>query len=188
MADALSRGEYLIVVDANNRASQFVLADGRISPDTLILKRDVQDVAFNGSRVLFRTARWVHRASVSVTGLVALDSVLVPKTLNGGRMVNGLSSDGRTIANRTYLPVMRDGVAELHVGEGAEIVGKTIAEAGLRDRDQPRNFGIAFASLMAMTAMLIHATVDFPLQIPANAAWFVVLCLLPFSIQERNGV
>jgi hypothetical protein len=111
---ASPRGEYLIVVDANNRASQFVLNDGRISPGTLLLKGDVQDVAFNGSRVLFRTARWVHRASVSVAGLVALDSALVPKALNGGRMVNGLSSDGRTTANRTYLPVARDGFVELH--------------------------------------------------------------------------
>jgi len=112
--EASPRGEYLVVVDDNNRASQFVLNEGRISPETLVLKGDVQDVAFNGSRVLFRTARWVHRASVATVGLMALDSVFVPKALNGGRMVNGLSSDGRTTANRTYVPIARDGLAELY--------------------------------------------------------------------------
>jgi len=54
------------------------------------------------------------------------------------------------------------------------------AAQGLVDRNDAQTFGIAFASLMAMVAMLIHATVDFSLQIPANAAWFVVLCILPF--------
>jgi hypothetical protein len=39
---------------------------------------------------------------------------------------------------------------------------------------------------MAMVAMLVHATVDFNLQIPANAAWFIVLCLLPFAIGKRR--
>jgi len=57
------------------------------------------------------------------------------------------------------------------------------AARGLADRDQPRTFGISFASLMAIAAMLVHATVDFSLQIPANAAWFVVLCALPFAVE-----
>lgn len=56
------------------------------------------------------------------------------------------------------------------------------AASGLRDRDRAGQFGVAFASLMAMVAMLVHASVDFSLQIPANAAWFVVLCVLPFCI------
>lgn len=55
----------------------------------------------------------------------------------------------------------------------------------LEDRDRPGRFGIAFATLMAIVAMMIHASVDFSLQIPANAAWFVVLCLLPFCV--HNG-
>ncbi len=54
---------------------------------------------------------------------------------------------------------------------------------GLEDRDRPRDFGISFAAMMAMVAMMIHASVDFSLQIPANAAWFVVLCMLPFSVR-----
>jgi O-antigen ligase len=61
------------------------------------------------------------------------------------------------------------------------------AARGLRDRDKAKQFGVCFASLMAMVAMMIHATVDFSLQIPANAGWFVVLCLLPFTNNHMNG-
>jgi O-antigen ligase len=60
------------------------------------------------------------------------------------------------------------------------------AAKGLENRERARQFGICFASLMAMVAMLIHATVDFSLQIPANAGWFLVLCLLPFTIRNAN--
>jgi O-antigen ligase len=56
------------------------------------------------------------------------------------------------------------------------------AARGLEDRDRSEQFGVSFASMMAIIAMMIHAMVDFSLQIPANAAWFVVLCMLPFCI------
>jgi O-antigen ligase len=59
---------------------------------------------------------------------------------------------------------------------------------GLHDRDRKQQFGISFASLMAMVAMLIHSAVDFSLHIPANAAWFVVLCVLPLcTVSSRVG-
>ncbi len=58
------------------------------------------------------------------------------------------------------------------------------AIGGLADRDRAKKFGISFASLMAMVAMMIHATMDFSLQIPANALWFVVLCMLPFALRD----
>jgi O-antigen ligase len=60
------------------------------------------------------------------------------------------------------------------------------ATKGLQNRDHSKRFGICFASLMAMVAMMIHATVDFSLHIPANAGWFVVLCLLPFTINSLS--
>jgi hypothetical protein len=103
--EASPRGEYLVLVDENNLASQFVLGEGRISSGTLALPADVQDVVFNGSRVLFRTSRWVHRASVSVAGLSALDSVFVPKALNGARL--------QATANGTYLATASAGFIEL---------------------------------------------------------------------------
>ena len=57
------------------------------------------------------------------------------------------------------------------------------AVRGLRDINKPRQFGISFASLMAMVAMMIHAFVDFSLHIPANAVWFMVLCMLPYCLR-----
>ncbi len=50
----------------------------------------------------------------------------------------------------------------------------------LRRPDQTMAFVAAFASSIAITAMLIHIAVEFNLQIYANAAWFVALCMLPF--------
>ncbi len=38
--------------------------------------------------------------------------------------------------------------------------------------------GAAFASLMAIIGMLIHMSVDFPLQAPANASYFIVFLAL----------
>ncbi len=35
--------------------------------------------------------------------------------------------------------------------------------------------GISFAAIMGITAILIHSTVDFNLQIPANALTFMLL-------------
>lgn len=61
------------------------------------------------------------------------------------------------------------------------------ASQGLENRDREKLFGVSFAAMMAMVAMLIHASVDFSLQIPANAAWFVVLCILPFCMVLDRG-
>jgi hypothetical protein len=38
--------------------------------------------------------------------------------------------------------------------------------------------GMGFAATMAIVALLIHSAVDFNLQIPANAAMFVVMLAL----------
>jgi O-antigen ligase len=45
-------------------------------------------------------------------------------------------------------------------------------------RHSPLNRGIAFAATMAITALLIHSTVDFNLQIPANGATFMLILAL----------
>jgi putative inorganic carbon (HCO3(-)) transporter len=37
---------------------------------------------------------------------------------------------------------------------------------------------MSFACIMGVTSILIHSWVDFNLQIPANAALFIVLCAL----------
>jgi O-antigen ligase len=57
----------------------------------------------------------------------------------------------------------------------------------LRRRDAVA-LGASFATLMAIVAMGLHATVDFNLHIPANAATFMVLLALPWvvSVRRRN--
>ncbi len=62
------------------------------------------------------------------------------------------------------------------------------ASRGLEQRDDAVVFGVSFAALMAIVAMMIHAAVDFSLQIPANAAWFVVIAMLPFSLGCHCGM
>jgi O-antigen ligase len=48
--------------------------------------------------------------------------------------------------------------------------------------------GTAFACCMAMLGMAIHMTVDFPLQAPANACYFIVFLALSLSINQLKIV
>lgn len=48
----------------------------------------------------------------------------------------------------------------------------------MRRRNDPLMRGMAFASVMGIIALLIHSSVDFNLQIPANAATFMVILAL----------
>ena len=60
--------------------------------------------------------------------------------------------------------------------------------AQYRRRD-PLMRGISFAAIMSICAMMIHATVDFNLQIPANAATFMlILSMAWISYGFRNKV
>ena len=111
--EASPRGRFLVLVEHNNFARQFSLAEGRIGESTLQLPSDVEEVSFSpgGSRVLFRTTGWVHRASSSAAGLLWLDALPAGKSIEGARMVFG----GRDAANRNqsgdrlYLPTAGDG-------------------------------------------------------------------------------
>lgn len=112
---ASPRGEFLILVDQNNLASQFMLSDGRIGDATLQLPSDVQEVAFdrNGTRVYFRTPRWVHRASSSAVGLIWMDALFVQRQLNGAGIVHGNGTAESKAGHRMYLPVASNGYVEL---------------------------------------------------------------------------
>ena len=114
--EAAPRGRHLVMVDQNNLARQFHLVEGRLGERALQLPSAVEDVAFSpsGSRVLFRTARWVHRASAAPAGLTALDSIMVPDALTGSRMVFGPGDDPKSAnAGEFFLPIARDGNVEL---------------------------------------------------------------------------
>lgn len=56
--------------------------------------------------------------------------------------------------------------------------------AGRRD---PLALGASFCTLMAAVAMGFHASVDFSLHIPANAATFMVLMALPWAVEALNA-
>jgi len=111
---ASPKGNFLILVDQSNLASQFMLAEGRIGDATLQLPSEVQEVAFdlNGTRAYFRSPRWVHRASASVSGLIWLDALFAPRTLNGAGIVRGNGGPESRTAHRMYLPVARNGFVE----------------------------------------------------------------------------
>ncbi len=55
----------------------------------------------------------------------------------------------------------------------------------LRNRESQFVRGIAFGCLMGTVSLLIHSAADFNLQIPSNAALFVLLLALPHAMGER---
>ena len=114
--EASPRGRFLALVDQGNLAQQFNLKEGRIGATSLQLPAPVEEVKYSpgGSRVLFRTARWIHRASSSTDGLVWADTIFAPKALGGARMVFGDTENYNNVAgSRLYLPVIRDGGVHL---------------------------------------------------------------------------
>jgi len=62
-----------------------------------------------------------------------------------------------------------------------------ISVSVMRHRRDPLAVGIAFGVFMSITAMLIHASVDFNLQIPANAATFIVILSIPFIVKTLSS-
>ncbi len=112
---ASPRGDYLILVDTANRASQFILAEGRIADETLQIASDVREVAFDakGTRVYFATARWVHRVNSSVRGLVWMDAMFTPRPLRGAGIVHGDGASPETAGHKMFMPVARNGYIEL---------------------------------------------------------------------------
>ncbi len=110
---AAPRGDYLVLVDDEGLASQFVIAEGRIGERMLEMPGPVEEVVFSsrGSRAFFRSARWVHRVSLGMDGLHWVDSALSPKPLNGAGIVFGPA--GSRTANRPYLPAAKNGFVEM---------------------------------------------------------------------------
>ena len=112
---ASPRRDFLILVDQNDLASQFMLGEGRIGDSTLQLPSEVQEVVFdaNASRAYFRSPRWVHRASLSTHGLIWTDALFVPRTLNGAGIVLGDGTPKSRVARRMYLPIAKSGYIEI---------------------------------------------------------------------------
>lgn len=114
--EASPSGRYLVLVDAEHQATQFNVEEGRPGGMRLSLPSAVEDIVFSpgGSRVLFRTPRWVHRAGSSSAGLIWFEATLVPRALNSGRIVFGDQADRESLVGaRFYLPVASDGSLRL---------------------------------------------------------------------------
>jgi O-antigen ligase len=59
----------------------------------------------------------------------------------------------------------------------------------LRDWPEDISSAVTLACLLGCTGILVHSFVDFNLQIPANAAWFYVLCTIaasPYPLESRQ--
>jgi hypothetical protein len=81
--------QQLLIVDSQHVTQVLNIENGRIGTATLQLPDVVTDIIFSPSesRALFRTVRWIHRASVSPGGLIWLDAIRAPKALAGSKMV-----------------------------------------------------------------------------------------------------
>jgi len=100
LAVSPTRG-HVVIVDDNNVASLLNPADGTIGPSTMQLAGSVHDIIFSGSetRVIFRTARWVHRATIAPSGLIWMDALRAPKALRGSQMVLDAAAAGDATAD-----------------------------------------------------------------------------------------
>jgi O-antigen ligase len=84
-------------------------------------------------------------------------------------------------AHNDYLEIMAEqGLIGFSLLAGVVLCSLFFAVQTLRKRRNPFALGMSFASLMGITAMLIHSIVDFNLQILANSSMFVLLLAIPF--------
>ncbi len=83
------RGRSLVLVDQANLAQLFSLTEGRVGELSITLPDRVAGVEFDpaGSRVYFRTTRWIQRAGSSRNGLIWLDAIFGPKAVPGAGMI-----------------------------------------------------------------------------------------------------
>ena len=126
------QSRYLVFVDQNNLAQQFILAEGKLGEHAIQLPSRVEEVTYapSGSRVLFKTARWIHLASFAASGLHWRDAVFAPSAIPDSRIVFADPTVDGTAAlgNRLYLPVSGDGFVKLSAvsfdaAQGAALFG-----------------------------------------------------------------
>jgi O-antigen ligase len=73
------------------------------------------------------------------------------------------------------------GVAGCAPLAAAVLLSLAAALKSLNSASNPLVKGAGFASLMGITSLLIHSSVDFNLQMPANAATFIALLATPWA-------
>ncbi|MCP3688004.1 MAG: O-antigen ligase family protein [Gammaproteobacteria bacterium] len=88
-------------------------------------------------------------------------------------------------AHNDYLQFVLEAGAGAILLAIAVLMSLTAAYQALRKRRDPLSRGLGFSAMMGVLAILIHSTVDFNLQIPANAMMFILL--LSFAWIARTG-
>jgi len=84
-------------------------------------------------------------------------------------------------AHNDYLEIMTEqGLIGFSLLAGVVLCSLFFAIQILRKRSNSFVLGMSFSSLMGITAMLIHSSVDFNLQILANSSMFMLLLAIPF--------
>ena len=73
---ATSDGESILIADASNTLRQLSIRDGQLGRLSLVLPSTIRELAVApvGARVLVRTPRWIHEASLGPDGLVWVDA------------------------------------------------------------------------------------------------------------------
>jgi hypothetical protein len=126
------QGQKLTLIDSANTARLLNLQDGRIGTSELQLPQAARHVVFSPgeSRVLIHTAGWIHRASVSSSGLSWFDSSRAPTPMHGSTLVfdaaAGQSTAGDPLGNRVLLLTRDAGFAELAVVDFSFASGPTV--------------------------------------------------------------
>ena len=100
---------------------------GDIGDNVLQLPSPVEEVVFapGGTRVFFRTTRWLHRVSSTESGLHWDDAILVPPTLAGARMLFGDPREDAALlwGSKIFLPVPTDEFLQLQEVDFATTAG-----------------------------------------------------------------
>lgn len=89
--------------------------------------------------------------------------------------------------HQDYLEIAADnGLIGLGLLGAMVMVSFAAAVSALKRRRDPLMRSMAFAALMGIISLMIHSTVDFNLQIPANAATFVTLLAIAWISLNLN--
>ncbi|RMD70793.1 MAG: O-antigen ligase family protein, partial [Gammaproteobacteria bacterium] len=94
-------------------------------------------------------------------------------------------------AHNDYLEILDEGgIIGLGLLGGAVVLSLAASVLAQARRRDPLLRGMGFAATMGIAALLIHSAVDFNLQIPANAATFMVVLALgwiAFGLRSRRA-
>ena len=109
-----------------------------------------------------------RKSSAGIAGAADLGNQKTILVLDVGGYYNHAHNDYLEFATETGLV----GLALLGLAVISSLLVAVIAQYRRRD---PLMRGLSFAAIMGICAIMIHSTVDFNLQIPANAITFMLL-------------